>query len=209
TQAWTVNVSTAPNTETDVLSFTFPGITTDIIHDFNNHTISIEVEQGTDISNLAPVITVSTGAIIEPGSGVAQDFSSPITYTITAEDSTTQQDWVVNVSVVLGIHKGHLHGGSEEVTLGNNYPNPFNGKTVIPFYLPQGHTKYQVTLTIYDLTGKKMTDVLEGELTPGEYETSWDSNSGTDGLLPGLYYYRLLVQTPERQWKLQRRMMVE
>ncbi|MBU2915027.1 polysaccharide lyase family 7 protein [Reichenbachiella agariperforans] len=41
-------------------------------------------------SNLTPTIVISENATISPASGVAQDFSSPITYTVTAEDGSIQ-----------------------------------------------------------------------------------------------------------------------
>lgn len=43
----------------------------------------------TDRTSLAPEIVI-TGASISPASGTAQDFTNPVTYTVTAEDGTTQ-----------------------------------------------------------------------------------------------------------------------
>jgi hypothetical protein len=48
------------------------------------------------LENLTPVITISEGSSISPASGVAQDFTSPVTYTVTAEDGTTEE-YVVTV----------------------------------------------------------------------------------------------------------------
>jgi len=63
-----------------------------------SHTVDIEVVYGTDVTNLTPTITVSKRATVSPASGVAQDFTNPVTYTVTAQDGTTQ-DWVVTVTV--------------------------------------------------------------------------------------------------------------
>ena len=52
----------------------------------NNKTITARVPYGTDVTSLMPTIEVSEGAIISPG-GV-QDFSSEVTYTVTAENGT-------------------------------------------------------------------------------------------------------------------------
>ncbi|MBQ1652173.1 MAG: DUF5018 domain-containing protein, partial [Bacteroidales bacterium] len=49
------------------------------------------------LSGLVPTIAVSDYATISPASGAARDFSSPVTYTVTAEDGTTK-DWTVTVS---------------------------------------------------------------------------------------------------------------
>ncbi|SDF01454.1 PKD domain-containing protein, partial [Cellulophaga baltica] len=51
--------------------------------------ISLTLPAGTDVTALSPSIT-HTGASINPTSGVAQDFTSPVSYTVTAADGTTQ-----------------------------------------------------------------------------------------------------------------------
>lgn len=64
------------------------------------HTVTIEVAYGTDITALIPDIAVSPYATLQPASGVGQDFSSPVHYTVTADDGTTQ-DWTVTVTVAV------------------------------------------------------------------------------------------------------------
>ena len=46
----------------------------------------------TNVSNLSPIILVSEGASINPGSGVPQDFSNDktVTYTLTCKDGKTK-----------------------------------------------------------------------------------------------------------------------
>ena len=53
------------------------------------HTIAITVPYGTDVTSLTPTITY-TGKSISPATGVAQNFTSPVTYTVTAADSSTR-----------------------------------------------------------------------------------------------------------------------
>jgi len=45
----------------------------------------------TPVNLVAPLITISDGASISPASGVAQDFTSPVIYTVTAEDGSTKE----------------------------------------------------------------------------------------------------------------------
>ena len=52
------------------------------------------------LNGLVPTIAISDYATIAPASGVAQDFTGPVTYTVTAEDGTTTKEWTVNVSKV-------------------------------------------------------------------------------------------------------------
>jgi hypothetical protein len=54
-----------------------------------NHSIAVAVPYGTDLSGIAPTI-VHTGASVSPASGMAQDFTSPVIYTVTAADGSAQ-----------------------------------------------------------------------------------------------------------------------
>ena len=66
-----------------------------------NHSINIEVKYGSDLSTLTPTIVLSYGATVNPASGTQQAFTegTPVTYTVTAEDGVTTQDWDVTVTV--------------------------------------------------------------------------------------------------------------
>ncbi len=59
--------------------------------------IYVTVPYGTDVTTLVPLINY-TGKSITPPSGAAQDFSLPVNYTVTAEDSS-QRTYTVTVTV--------------------------------------------------------------------------------------------------------------
>lgn len=63
--------------------------------DQNAKTISVTVPIGTSLTSLTPSIAYN-GLNISPSSGVAQNFTNPVNYTVTASDSSTQ-DYVVTV----------------------------------------------------------------------------------------------------------------
>ncbi|MDR2926847.1 MAG: DUF5018 domain-containing protein [Cytophagaceae bacterium] len=53
-------------------------------------TIVVDVPAGTDVKALAPVIAMSSPlATVTPGNGVPNDFTNPVTYTVTAQDGST------------------------------------------------------------------------------------------------------------------------
>ena len=52
-------------------------------------TVTLTFPQGTEVTQLIPTIEVSEGATIDPASGVAQDFTEPVAYTVTAINGTT------------------------------------------------------------------------------------------------------------------------
>ncbi len=63
-------------------------------------TIEVLVPEGTDLSHLMPTIEVSPKAKVSPASGTFVDFSSPVKYTVTAEDGTTAK-YTVTVKEIL------------------------------------------------------------------------------------------------------------
>ena len=62
--------------------------------DEENHLIQITVPSGTNLTSLYPIITIN-GASVSPASRVGQNFSSPVTYTVTADNYSTQEYQVV------------------------------------------------------------------------------------------------------------------
>lgn len=69
-------------------------------------------------------------------------------------------------------------------TLDQNYPNPFNPATTIRFSVPvQGLT----TLKVYDILGKEMATLINGDQKSGHYEVTFDASR----LSSGLYFYQL------------------
>ncbi|MDZ7378001.1 MAG: family 10 glycosylhydrolase [candidate division KSB1 bacterium] len=67
------------------------------------------------------------------------------------------------------------------------YPNPFNPTTTIAFDIAaQGH----VRLTVFDVTGREVTTLIDGPLAPGRYRAEFD---GT-GLPSGAYFCRLMSE---------------
>ena len=70
------------------------------------------------------------------------------------------------------------------ISLEQNYPNPFNPSTTIAFSLPRsGH----VRVSVYDVLGRELTTLVEGDLPAGRHEAYFD---GT-GIASGVYVYRL------------------
>jgi hypothetical protein len=64
------------------------------------------------------------------------------------------------------------------------YPNPFNPATTISYTLP---VPGPVTLDIYDLLGRRIATLFEGEHPAGEHKVNWDGG----GMPSGIYFARL------------------
>jgi hypothetical protein len=82
------------------------------------------------------------------------------------------------------------------IALEQNYPNPFNPSTVIRFTLP---VAAQVTLTVFDATGREVSTVAAGTFSAGVHEVTWDGADDAGRMLPsGQYFYRLESGTERR-----------
>ncbi|MGN1027635.1 MAG: S-layer homology domain-containing protein, partial [Faecousia sp.] len=72
----------------DILSFTIPNQVGETV--IAGNIITVTMPAGTDVTSLVPEITVSADAAVSPASGIAQDFTNAVTYTVTAENGTTK-----------------------------------------------------------------------------------------------------------------------
>lgn len=88
------------STETDILTFVLAEQSGAAVIDAENHTVAIEVVNGTVVTALEPTVTLSAGATVVPASGAAQDFTAAVVYTVTAENGVAEQAWTVTVTVV-------------------------------------------------------------------------------------------------------------
>jgi len=114
---------------------------------------------------------------------------SPYTYLDSAvEENTTYSYWLEAIEVggvaeTFGPVECTWNGALPTAyALYQTRPNPARGTATIAFDLPEDA---KVTLTIYDLTGRKVTTVVNETLTVGSYERT------VSGLASGVYVYRL------------------
>ena len=85
------------------------------------------------------------------------------------------------------ITTGTAESGSEipaDFAMHPNYPNPFNPSTKIKFDLSQNT---DVRLTIYDMRGSDVQEVINTQMNAGSYEFSFNGAN----LSSGVYFYRL------------------
>ncbi len=76
-----------------------------------------------------------------------------------------------------------------------NYPNPFNPTTVISYKLSAGSN---VTLKVYDILGRVVATLVDGEETAGPHEVVFDGSR----FASGVYFYRLTTPTYSKVTKM-------
>jgi hypothetical protein len=69
-------------------------------------------------------------------------------------------------------------------SLEQNYPNPFNPMTNVKFQIPNAGF---VKLIIFDITGRQITTLVNGNLEPGTYKVDWNASNYPSGV----YFYRI------------------
>lgn len=138
-QNWLISVPIAPNTESKILSFSFPNISNSVIIDEVNRSIDVEMDYGTAVTDLIATFTLSTDAsakvnsVIQQSGITANDFNNPLTYKVIAEDGITFQFWTVSLELITSIEDTWKSKFSI-------YPNPTTGQFYITFPINDNYT---------------------------------------------------------------------
>lgn len=87
--------------------------------------------------------------------------------------------------VITSISEDDVH--PKNIELSQNYPNPFNPATNIEFQLSE---TAHVQLNVFDITGRKISQLISEIRSPGIYQQLFDASS----LGSSIYFYELVIQ---------------
>ena len=80
----------------------------------------------------------------------------------------------------------------QQFGIANCYPNPFNANTRVEFTLPEAD---YVSLSIYDVTGRLVKELVTGHLEAGYHQAVWLGHNDTgDQVSSGIYFVKLKSQ---------------
>ncbi|HPN34489.1 MAG TPA: FlgD immunoglobulin-like domain containing protein [bacterium] len=159
-----------------------------------------------DVDGNLNIIVISGNQYLAPGSGEVLRIS----YTV-AEDTDTLTQVALHLSKAIVVGQNYVSlpvqivdnqftltgatavdqrvGMPVAFTLEQNFPNPFNPATQIPFSLQK---EGWVRLAVFNSLGQRIRTLVEGHRQPGVYRAMWD---GCDDfgrpVAAGLYLYRL------------------
>jgi len=121
---------------------------------------------------------------VDPGILVIGDNVTATTIDLNSNTSEFAQ----NIAVISGIEENAAEVPDGHF-LNQNVPNPFSSKTAIEYTLPR---KTDVSLKVYDISGKFITSLVDGVHDSGHYVVYWDGrdNHGRQ-LSSGIYIYRI------------------
>lgn len=100
--------------------------------------------------------------------------------------------WVAGGDGIILKNRGIISGISSsanqttDYSLSQNYPNPFNPTTTISFSIP---TTAKITLSIFDVNGRKLETLINEQKSPGNYEVEFDGSNFSSGT----YFYKITV----------------
>ncbi len=138
---------------------------------------------GTDDSRPTGIIVTGNDNVIVGG------YNAPKASVSTSLDKNIQCDFIA-IGYIGGFHQSDKPVSSEKTEtstiLYQNYPNPFNPVTSIKFYLPNSSS---VRLTIYDMLGKEVSTLVNGNMEAGIHEVQFNGSN----LSSGIYFYEINI----------------
>ena len=198
TQTYSVTVTVAANPAKAITGFSISGQTGSTTITESNHTIAVTMPYGTTVTALQPTVT-TTGASVSPASGTATNFTSPVTYTVTAADGSTQTysvtvtvlgPTVINITAISGV-TAPVAGATPVtiITASDQYtgivtwsgnPGTFAGTTV-----------YTATITLTAKSGYTLTGVSSNLFTVSGATSV--TNSANSGIVSAIFPTTLLA----------------
>ena len=131
-------------------------------------------------------VIVKVGAL-----GVRNDFQ--IQDELLIESDNNVAEVAVGVGIEVSVEEPNISPSRFE--LHQNYPNPFNPSTNIKFDIAQNS---HVSITIFNLTGQKVSTLINRHLNIGSYIIIWHGLDDNGSQVPsGMYFYEM--RTPSYQ----------
>ncbi len=105
--------------------------------------------------------------------------------------SSVDSDGTINIAGVVPVDLTSVT--PHQIALDAAYPNPFNPETTIPYRLA---IDTQVDLRVYDILGKPVTTLVNGEKqSAGHYAVKWNGTNTTGNSMPsGVYFIRMQAE---------------
>lgn len=123
---------------------------------------------------------------------------------LTQEDVVNGEDTVVKRAIEWINSTSSVEHRSDNIIsnfhLSNNYPNPFNPKTTIEYFIPENTN---VKIIIFNSLGQEVKTLLDDFQTTGEKVIEWNgSDNSNQPVSSGLYFYTLFAKNISKTKKM-------
>ena len=146
---------------TQIVTMTLAGEIFPAVIDSTSNTVKLFVSPATDVTALAPTFNLSTGATVDLPSGSTQNFTAPVTYTVTSSDGMESTAWTISAVVPdlnMSVYPQSGLAGTIVTILGRGFST-----TVSENILTLGST----TIPVLTATTNKLTFQVPNEATLG------------------------------------------
>ncbi len=155
------------------------------------------------------VVQIDIAVLGEAAALTPDEFLATLTFEIIGAGSTTVE---IEAERLRGVANERLVCGGDAVdlvapyapdsrtVLHQNIPNPFNPRTTIAFELAvRGSAK----LTVFDATGRRITELINGEFDAGRRAVVWDGSDARGRAVgSGVYFYVLETEGKRHERKM-------
>lgn len=141
---------------------------------------------------------INTAMIPCKGDGSSGEVYEFTDYSITAEGTYTYRLDEVDLKgkrhflALKTMQVSHAEAAPAGFYFIRSYPNPFNPSTTIEFHIsPQTEGK-QISLIVYDLLGRPVQKLIQGNYRTGFFQTQWDGKNEQGNEMPSGFYFAML-----------------
>ncbi|MFC5700407.1 cadherin-like beta sandwich domain-containing protein [Cohnella faecalis] len=191
-QNWTVTVTVAPSGENAITAFSLPGQIGTSVIDSAEHTVAVKLPHGSSLIDLQASFTLSVGAkakvndLLQASGSTANNFSSSVTYVVTAANGNVQ-NWTVTVTVA---------PSGENAIMAFSLPEQ-TGPAVID---PVAHTVAIQVAHGTNVTNLKATFALSSEATAKVGSTTQVSGTTLNSFTSPVTYQVIAANGNEQNW---------
>ncbi len=146
-----------------------------------------------DVSGTSSVYLIDGNSICADEITVQQNasFTAEFYGNVMESDCTTLLTPTGDGTVTLPVELTDIESLPTQFTIEPAYPNPFNPSTTICYGIP--YTK-ELTISIYDLRGRLVSNLFKAEQPMGWYEITWNGLVNDGSLAPaGMYFYKIIA----------------
>ncbi len=154
---YTIMAEMLPNPNAEITRMLFldpetsaptPGVYSALL-DAEAKTITIYVRPDLDRSSLTPTINCSANAELTPASGTAQNFSSPVKYTVTSEDGQTTVEYTATAVELTDVQVETVDVEAGSFILGDHPKSPKENKHEVTLTKDFAIGKYEMTQDVF------------------------------------------------------------